>query len=449
VNDQELKQLTLASAAKRISRRELSPVEVTEAVLDRIERLNKRMRAFITVTDERALEGARAAEREIAGGHRPPLQGVPISIKDLFDTKGIRTTAGSKVFADRVPEQDADVVMSLYGAGAVLVGKTNLHEFAYGVTSINPHYGTARNPWDPQRITGGSSGGSATAVALALGFGSLGTDTGGSIRIPASLCGIVGLKPTYGLVSLSGVIPLAPSLDHAGPMAQTVEDAAILLSLITGGRVRYADALTGNVKGIRIGIPQSYFYEYLDREVDAAIRAAITNLGNLGADIVDVDFSSAALQKDIFVQVATPEAYSYHEQYLQRHGAAYGSDVRTRLEAARTMLSVDYLRAQRGRLTMKEECETIFKTADVIVTPTTAVAAPRIDGEIAVDLLNRCTRPFNLTGLPTVSVPCGFTSEGLPVGMQITGRPFDESTVLRVAHAYEQNAGWFHRRPAI
>ncbi|HYR91062.1 MAG TPA: amidase [Terriglobia bacterium] len=448
MNDQELRQLTLASVAKQISLRELSPVEVTEAVLARIERLNQRMGAFITVTGERALERARAVEREIAGGHKRPLLGIPISIKDLFDTKGIKTTAGSKVFSDRVPEADADVVTMLYEAGAVLVGKTNLHEFAYGVTSINPHYGTARNPWDPQRIAGGSSGGSAAAVALALGFGSLGTDTGGSIRIPASLCGIVGLKPTYGLVSLNGVIPLAPSFDHAGPMAQTVEDVAILLSVITGNRVRYADALTGNIKGIRLGIPQNYFYEHLDPEVDAAVRSAITRLGNLGADIVEVDFSSASLQKDIFVQVATPEAYSYHEQYLQSHGAAYGSDVRTRLEAARTMLSVDYLRAQRARLTMKDECETIFKTTDVIVTPTTAITAPPVDGNVAADLLNRCTRPFNLTGLPTISVPCGFTSGGLPVGLQITGRAFDESTVLRVAHTYEQDAGWFQRRPA-
>jgi aspartyl-tRNA(Asn)/glutamyl-tRNA(Gln) amidotransferase subunit A len=449
VNDQELKQLTLASAAKRISRRELSPVEVTEAVLNRIARLNERMRTFITVTGDWAMERAKGAEREIAGGHRPPLQGVPISVKDLFDTKGIRTTAGSKVFAERVPKEDAAVVTMLNEAGAVLVGKTNLHEFAYGVTSINPHYGATRNPWDPKRIAGGSSGGSAGAVALALGFGSLGTDTGGSIRIPASLCGIVGLKPTNGLVSMSGVIPLAQSLDHAGPMAQTVEDVAILLSVITGGQVKYAEALTGNIKGIRLGIPRNYFYEKLATEVDTTVHAAIKNLGNLGADIVEIDFSSAPQQKDIFVQVATPEAYSYHEQYLQAHSAAYGSDVRTRLEAARTMLTVDYLRAQRARVIMKEECETIFKTADVIVTPTVAITAPRIDADIAVELLNRCTRPFNLTGLPAISIPCGFTSEGLPVGLQIAGRAFDESTVLRVAHAYEQDAGWFQQRPAI
>src|SRR6266850_6427132 len=293
--------MTLADAAKSLARKETSPVELTETVLNRIDTLNEKMRVFITVTRDEALQSARKAEHELAAGHTRPLQGVPVSVKDLYDTQGIRTTAGAKVFADRVPEQDAVAVKMLKDAGAVIVGKTNLHEFAYGVTTINPHYGTARNPWNPDRISGGSSGGSASAVALGLGFGSLGSDTGGSIRIPASLCGIVGLKPTYGRVSLSGVIPLAPSLDHAGPMAQTVEDVAILLSVITGNRVRYADALTGNIKGIRLGIPQNYFYEHLDPEVDAAVRSAITRLGNLGADIVEVDFSSASLQKDIFV----------------------------------------------------------------------------------------------------------------------------------------------------
>ena len=466
MTDSEFKQLTLARVANLIRRRELSPVELTEAILARIDRLNKRIRAFITVTADHALEQARAAEREIGGGHGGPLQGIPISLKDLYDTKGILTTAGAKVFAERVPEEDATVVRKLREAGAVVIGKTNLHEFAFGVTTVNPHYGTARNPWDPERIAGGSSGGSAIAVALALGLGSMGSDTGGSIRIPASLCGIVGLKPTYGRVSLRGMVPLAWSLDHSGPMAQTIEDAAILLGIVAGYDPRdpysqalpspqFTDSLTGDIKDIRIGIPKTYFYERVAPEVDTAVRLALKNLERLGCEILDVDLPSASLQRDIFVQIASPQAYTYHEHYLKTQGDLYGSDVRARIEAGGRMLSIGYLRAQRAQLIMKQECETIFKTVDVIVTPTVPIPPPRIDrlqqsggvdSETAVDSLTRFTRVFNIVGLPAVSIPCGFTPEGLPIGMQICGKAFDESTVLRVAHAYEQDARWFERR---
>ncbi|PYS56229.1 MAG: Asp-tRNA(Asn)/Glu-tRNA(Gln) amidotransferase subunit GatA [Acidobacteria bacterium] len=469
MTDSEFKQLTLARVANLIRRRELSPVELTEAILARIDRLNDRMRAFITVTADHALEQARAAEREIGGGHGGPLQGIPISLKDLYDTKGILTTAGAKVFAQRVPEEDAAVVSKLREAGAVVVGKTNLHEFAFGVTTINPHYGTARNPWDPERIAGGSSGGSAIAVALALGFGSMGSDTGGSIRIPASLCGIVGLKPTYGRVSLRGVIPLAWSLDHSGPMVQTVEDAAILLGIVAGYDPgdpysqaipvpHYTDSLTGEIKHLRIGIPKTYFYERVAPEVDAAVRAALKNLERLGCEMVQVDLPSASQQRDIFLQIALPQAYTYHEQYLKAQADLYGSDVRARIEAGASMRSIDYVRAERAQLFMKQECEAIFKMADVIVTPTVPIPPPRIDGlqqpwgadsEIAVDSLTRFTRVFNIVGLPAISIPCGFTPEGLPIGMQICGKAFDESTVLRVAYAYEQETRWFERRPPI
>jgi aspartyl-tRNA(Asn)/glutamyl-tRNA(Gln) amidotransferase subunit A len=469
--------MTLATAVKLIARKEISPVELTRTLLDEIDKVNDRMRIFITVMRDEALEAARVLEQEIAGGSRSacatarslnnrlPLHGIPVSVKDLYDTAGIRTTAGAKIFEDRVPEEDAVAVRMLKNAGAVIIGKTNLHEFAYGVTTINPHYGTARNPWDPDRIPGGSSGGSASAVALGLGLGSLGTDTGGSIRIPASLCGIVGLKPTYGRVSLRGVVPLSWSLDHAGPMARTVEDAAILLQTIDGRAAKNplgslaADVSDANdIKGIRIGIPRTYFYDQIAPEVGDAVRGALRNLERLGARLLEVDLPSTATTRGVWLQIASPEVYSYHEPYLKDRAHLYGADIRARIEAGRVLLSIDYVRAQRIRTLLKRECKNVFQIADVIVTPTTPIAAPRIDEvdrpwsggpEKAAAALTRFTRFFNLVGLPAISIPCGFTSGGLPIGMQIVGKAFDESTVLRVAHAYEQDAKWFERQPRV
>jgi aspartyl-tRNA(Asn)/glutamyl-tRNA(Gln) amidotransferase subunit A len=421
-----------------------------ESVIERIERLNPEMRAFITVIKDQQA-------------------GIPVSVKDLYDTKGIRTTAGSRVFAERVPNEDATAVRKLKEAGAAVIGKTNLHEFAFGLTSVNPHYGTVRNPWDKERICGGSSGGSACAVALGMGSGSLGSDTGGSIRIPASLCGIVGLKPTYGRVSVHGVIPLCWSMDHAGPMAQTVEEAAVLLSAIAGHDAadpysrnvpvpRYTDALTGDITGVRIGIPKTYFYEGLAPEVDGAVRAALKSLENLGAQMIPVELPYVDIHRAVWLNIASPEAYSFHEPLLKAHAAWYGADVRERLEAGRTLLSIDYVRAQRTRTMMKRECQKTFESVDVIVTPTVPIPAPRIDElhkpwgsgtETAAASLARFTRYFNVVGLPAISVPCGFTAGGLPIGLQIAGKAFDESTVLQVAHAYEQDAKWFERRPAM
>jgi aspartyl-tRNA(Asn)/glutamyl-tRNA(Gln) amidotransferase subunit A len=458
MTDTELNALTVAHATQLIARKKISPRELIEAVMSRIERLNPDVRAFITVM-----------KPEIPDDHKPPLFGVPISVKDLYDTEGIRTTAGSKVYADRTPSEDATAIAKLKLGGAVIVGKANLHEFAYGVTTINPHYGTARNPWNRSRICGGSSGGSASAVALGLGLASLGTDTGGSIRIPAALCGIVGLKPTYGRVSLRGVIPLSWSLDHAGPMTRTVEDAAILMEIIAGydsldpycrdrSVPRYTEALTGDIKGTRVGIPDHYFYEEVSSSVDSAIHAALHRLEKLGAEIIHVDMPQTATHRAVWSQIASPEAYSYHEVHLQRHAALYGSDVRGRLEAGSVLLSIDYVRAQRVRTLMKDACKKLFEKVDVIVTPTTPIAAPRIEDvlapwgssdETAAASLTRFTRYFNIVGLPAISVPCGFTDEGLPIGMQIAGKAFDESMVLRVAHAYEQDARWFERRPEL
>jgi aspartyl-tRNA(Asn)/glutamyl-tRNA(Gln) amidotransferase subunit A len=448
--DADLQQLTLAGAARMIAEGKLSPEELTADMLSRIERLNPEFHAFITIMKPR-------------GAIPPsgPLRGIPISVKDLFDTRGVRTTGGSKIFADRIPGEDATAVARLTHAGAVIIGKTNLHEFAYGVTTVNPHYGAARNPWDRERITGGSSGGSAGAVALGMGLASLGTDTGGSVRIPAALCGIVGLKPTYGRVSLNGIIPLAWSLDHAGPMTRTVEDAAILLEVIAGHDTRdpysrdadvprYTEALNRDIKGLRLGIPGNYFFDQLAPAVDTTIGAALREFQRLGAEIIPIEVPGIPYHRAAWLQIASAEAYAYHEHFLRRNAGMYGADVRGRLEAGRQLLSVDYVRAQRARALLKSECSRVFERVDVIVTPTVPVPAPRIaDAQQAAPSLTRFTRYFNLVGLPAISIPCGFTPEGLPVGMQIVGKAFDESMVLGVAHAYEQQTTWRLRRPAM
>jgi aspartyl-tRNA(Asn)/glutamyl-tRNA(Gln) amidotransferase subunit A len=458
MTDNELKKLTLAGAIRLITEKQISSSELTAAVLRRIERLNPEMRAFISVIKAKGLTK-----------QTPLLFGVPISVKDLFDTKGVRTTAGSKIFADRVPEQDATIVTKLKAAGAVIVGKTNMHEFAFGVTTVNPHFGAARNPWHREHITGGSSGGSGSAVALGMGFASVGSDTGGSIRIPASLCGVVGLKPTYGQISLHGVVPLAWSLDHPGPMTRTVEDAAILMETIAGhdpldpfsrdiNISRYTEALLGTVKGLRAGIPKTYFYENLDPVVGEIVQKAVRNLERLGMHVDSIEMPGVETHRAVWLQIATPEAYAYHEHRLQQHRNLYGADVLARLEPGRVLLSIDYVRAQRARTLLKEECKRVFDKVDVVVTPTLPIPAPRIEDvlkpwgrgpEPAVAALGRLTRYFNIVGLPAISVPCGFTPRGLPIGMQIVGKAFDETTVLRVAHAYEQDARWFERIPEI
>ncbi len=434
MTDDELKKLTLAGARRLIQRNEISASELRTSVLDRIDRLNPRVNAFITIVRE-----------------CQDAAGIPVSVKDLYDTKGIRTTAGSRLYENRVPSEDAAAVEQLKAAGLEIVGKTNLHEFAYGVTTINPHFGTARNPWNTECIAGGSSGGSAVATALSMGLASLGSDTGGSIRIPASLCGVVGLKPTYGRVSVRGTVPLSWSLDHAGPIAKTVEDTAILLDIVTGLDGHYEKALTGDVRNLRIGIPRKYFYEQLDSSVADAMEKALATFERLGARIADIDLPGTHFHRGVWLQIASPEAYSYHERNLETHFDSYSPDVRARLEAGRELLSIDYVRAQRARTIMKEECDRVFENTDVIITPTVPITAPAIDNadKAAVAALGRFTRFFNVVGLPAISVPCGFSKEGLPFGMQIAAKAFDEATVLRAAHTYEQDAKWFERLPRL
>ena len=462
--------LTLASAARLIRSKEISPVELIQAVLSRIDRLNPRMAALITVTEREAIAQARAAERAVLRGKGlGALTGIPLSIKDLFDTRGVRTTAGSRVFADRVPAGNAAVVDRLEDAGAVIVGKANLHEFAFGVTSVNPHYGTVRNPWNPDRISGGSSGGSAASVALSMALGSIGSDTGGSVRIPAALCGVVGLKPTFGRVSRYGLFPLSWSLDHVGPLARTVEDAAVMLEVIAGYDPRdphtrknavpsYVRALGQDIQGLRVGVPCSFFFDRLSPQVEAAVRAAVDRLEKLGGRLVEIDLPHAGLQESIFSNIASPEAYSYHEPLLRDRGALYGTDVRGRLEVGRRLLSIDYVRAQRARSLLKDDCKRAFGSADVLVAPAVPVSAPLIE-ETSIDwpdgtepmllALTRCVRLFNIVGLPAMSIPCGFTAEGMPLAFQVVGKAFDEPTVLRVAYAYEQDSGLSRSWPTL
>ncbi len=459
----------ITALARELKRKRVSPVELTRTFLDRIERHNGRLNAYLTVTAEAALRDAAVAEREIAAGrHRGPLHGIPFALKDLFATRGVRTTAASKILADWVPAADATVVARLRDAGAVILGKTHMHEFAYGVSNDNPHYGPARNPWDPERIPGGSSGGSAAALAAGLCAGTLGTDTGGSIRIPSALCGLVGLKPTYGRVSRHGVVPLCWSLDHVGPLARTAADAAAVLQAIAGHDPKdpasaqvpvpdYAAALSHGVKGLALGVPRDFFFDRLDTEVRAAVDAALKALEGLGARLVPVSLPHTRYVPAISFGIQAPEAFAYHEKTLRARAHEYGADVRVRLEVGRYIPAGQYLKAQRARRLVMEDYRQAFRAVQAILTPMVPIAATPIgantvtmDGK-TVDVrgaLTRFARAFNATGLPAATVPCGFTAAGLPIALQVAGRPFDEATVLRVAHAYERAAGWGSRRPA-
>jgi aspartyl-tRNA(Asn)/glutamyl-tRNA(Gln) amidotransferase subunit A len=461
MNADELCWLSLSEQSALVQRRAISPRELTAAILDRIDRVNPRLNAFITVLREQAEREAARAEQELAAGQsRGPLHGLPISLKDLYDTAGVRTTGGAKILADRVPQQDCTVTRRLREAGAVIVGKTNLHEFAFGVTSANPHFGPVRNPWAPDRVPGGSSGGSGAAVAAGMGAASLGSDTGGSIRIPAALCGITGLKPTYGRVSRAGVLPLAWSLDHAGPMTRTVEDAALVLQTIAGydpadpasSRApvpNFRAELQDGIRGLRFGVPRRYFYTELSPDVEGAVEAALAELERLGARRVDTELSYIDYALDAMESIILPEAVSVHLQWLRERRADYGEDVRDRLLAALAIPAVQYVDGQRVRRLIAQGFSEALRQVDVLVTPTTAIPAPPAAGFRDPRLLTRFTAPINLTGLPACAVPCGFSTEGLPLSIQIIGRAFDEATVLRFAWAYEQATEWHRRRPPL
>ena len=405
----------------------------------------------------------------MAGETLGPLHGVPVALKDLYCTRGVKTTGGSRILADWVPSEDATVVSRLADAGAVVLGKLNMHEFAYGPEGLNPHYGTPWNPWDAttHRICGGSSSGSGAAVAAALCAGALGSDTGGSIRIPASLCGISGLKPTYGRVSRAGVLPLAWSLDHVGPMCRTAADCALMLGAMAGYDPRdpttsvlpvpdYMAALTGSVKGLRIGLLGPFFMESAGETERRAVLQAVKTLEGLGASVQEVELQTVKLAAAAASAVVAVEAYAYHETWLRKRPEEYSADVRERLRLGAFVSGADYVNGQRARLLIRDEVDAAFGRLDVLVAPTTPIAAAPVgagDVEIGGERqplrpsLIRFTRPFNVTGHPAASVPCGVTSEGLPIGLQIVGRPFDEATVLRLADAYQRATDWHTRRP--
>jgi aspartyl-tRNA(Asn)/glutamyl-tRNA(Gln) amidotransferase subunit A len=466
----DLTTLTIAEASRLMMAKELSPVELTQAALQRISALNPPLNAFITLLEDRASADAKTAEQEMMSGQRRgPLHGIPIALKDLCATKGVRTTAGSKILRDYIPADDATVTRRLAEAGTVLLGKTHLNEFAYGPDGDNRHYGRVRNPWNLERITGGSSSGSGAALAASLCLGALGSDTGGSIRIPAALCGIAGLKPTYGRVSRYGLTPLSWSLDHAGPMAKTVEDVALLLQAMAGydpkdpGSAQrpvadYAAALGGDVHGLRVGIPREYFFDVLDPEVEAAVRQAIAVLRSLGASLYDVSWPALRYVTLAALIIVLVEATSFHEAWIRTRPQDYSPDIALRLKWGLLLPASAYLKAQRLRTILCREVAQLWRQVDVLVTPATMLVAPH-PSETQVRLgdrqmstreaILRLMRPFNLTGLPAIAIPCGFTSTGLPIGLQIAGRPFDEATVLRVAHAYEQQTDWHRRQPSI
>ena len=450
-----------------LRRRQVSAVELTRSFLARIERVDKHINSYITVTADAALRDARRLDR--LRSRRGVLHGLPLAVKDLFATQGVRTTAGSKILANWVPRFDATVVARLRAAGAILLGKLNMHEFAYGTTTNNPHYGPTRNPWNLDCVPGGSSGGSGAAVAAGLCAAALGTDTGGSIRIPAAACGVVGLKPTYGRVSRCGVVPLSWSLDHVGPLTKTVEDAALLLTVLAGvdandptcssRRVdNYRAALRRSVRGLKLGVPREYFFDLLDDGVRAAFDAALDTFKRLGMRVQPVSIPSVAQSQAAELAIMMPEATAYHARHLASRATDYGADVRTFLEMGRLVPATTMVAAQRLRARLAAECVQAFERVDAIIVPSLPVGAPRIADNfiqiagVSVDAataLSHNMMPFNLSGLPVVAVPCGRSAAGLPIGLQVAGRAFDEATVLRIAHAYERATDWHTLRPPL
>lgn len=467
-SEAELTFLSIDEAARLLRRKEISPVDLVEESLARIERGNPGINAFLTVLAESARRQARVAERELRrGAAKSPLHGIPIALKDNFYTRGVRTTAGSKILAEFIPNEDSEVAARLAAAGAILLGKTNMHEFAYGITSENPHYGPVHNPWALDRISGGSSGGSAAAVAAGMCFAATGTDTGGSIRVPASLCGIVGLKPTYGLVSVGGTIPLAPHFDHVGPLARSVTDACILLESMAGKYPRGSArpnhrTLRGNrPRRIRIGWPKAYYFERVDTDVRRLVeRAAQTLAKTLNARVVEVPLARLNDEVESATSVIVAEASYYHESqgYFPARAAEYGDDVRGHLEWGARLPAVDYMRGLAAKQVVESEFDVAFEKVDVIVAPATPIPAPRIgDTDIRVEgerettvraELLRMTRPANISGHPAISIPCGFTPAGLPVGLQLIGAKWGEAKLLSVASAYEDATEWHARHPA-
>lgn len=459
-------ELSITDAATRIGNRELSPVELVQSALDRIDEVEPRLNAFVVTTGEQALEAAQQAEKEIAdGGYRGPLHGIPVGIKDLYDVAGVPTTSSSAVRSDYLPTEDAVSVAMLRAAGAVIVGKTHTHEFAYGVTTPK-----TRNPWDTDHVPGGSSGGSGAAVASGEALMAMGSDTAGSIRIPASICGTVGLKPTYGRISRTGVTSLSWSLDHIGPLTRSVRDAGLVLNALAGFDARdpatvkepipdYTAGIDGGVAGLTLGVPTNYFFDDIDPEVDTAVRQAISVLEAQGARLREVEIPYAQQMMAVEFGLCVPEASAYHQSMLRERSEHYTDDVRVLLEAGELVLATQYLKALRVRTLVKEAFQRAFDGLDAILCPTLPATAARVNQDTftfpsgaqrsVTDAYVGHSAPANVTGLPGLSVPCGFDAVGLPIGLQIIGRPFDEAAVLRIGQAYETATDWNDRRPPL
>jgi aspartyl-tRNA(Asn)/glutamyl-tRNA(Gln) amidotransferase subunit A len=462
--------LDITELAPRLRSKEISPVEVTHAYLERIERLNPLLNTYIRVMADQTRNAARQAEKEIGGGrYSGPLHGVPIGIKDLFDVAGVPNTMGSKILHDNIPASDATLVTRLKAAGAIILGKHNLHEFAFGITSENPHYGVVRNPWNTERVPGGSSGGTAAAVAASLCAAGIGSDTGASIRAPASFCGVVGLKPTYGRVSRAGGLPLAWSLDHPGPIARSVADCAVMLQAIAGSDPAdtatvdepvpdYSAGLGLGVQNLRVGVPREYFFEIIEPDVEQAVMAAIARLEALGARVEEVSLPHVAHSQVAGNVIMSTEAASWHATWLAERASDYGHDVRARIRGGLLVRAVEYLSSQKIRSLVQQDFAAAFQRVDVVVGPSVPIVAPPIGRTfepggplnlVPRAIANRATVPCNLSGMPAISVPCGFAVDGLPVGLQIMGPAFAEALVLRVAAAYEGATEWRTRRPEL
>jgi Asp-tRNA(Asn)/Glu-tRNA(Gln) amidotransferase A subunit family amidase len=445
---------TIVARGEALRSRKISPVELTRACLKRIEKLHPVLNAFITVTADQALVQARTAEKEILRGDwRGPLHGIPIGLKDLIDTAGTPTTAASHLYKTRIPTQSAEVVLKLERAGAIFLGKQNLHEFAYGGSSMISAFGEVHNPTNPDYIAGGSSGGSAAAVSAGLGYGAIGTDTAGSIREPAALCGVVGLKPTYGRVSARGVIPLSESLDHVGPIAANVADITVMLRAISDGDglppADFLEAWSRSTTKLRVGVPRSFFYEELHPEVARAVEKSLLAIAALGAEIREISLTP---DNDRTVQAA--ESYAFHAEAVAKTPELYQPETLRRIRTGEKISQEDYRRKRAELEEERKKIRSIFETVDLIVTPTTPIPAPKIaELKENPDLLRprelvllRNTRPFNIWGVPTISIPCGLTGSGLPIGLQIAGPPGREDILLQFAHRCEGAIGWTEMR---
>ena len=458
--------LTMREAGQLMRSGQLSPVELLRDCLERIDATDDRLHSFVTLMADEAMVQARTAEAEmLQGNYRGPMHGIPFALKDLYDTAGTRTTSGSYVDLERVPTVDATTTARLKEAGGVLVGKLAMHEFALGGPDWSTPFEPARNPWNLDHITGGSSSGTGSAVASGQVMGGLGSCTGGSIRGPASYCGIVGIKPTYGRVSRSGVVTLSWSQDHAGPMTWTVEDSAYMLQAMAGHDPKdptssaapvpdYSASLREDIKGVTVGLPRHYFFDpdpSVNPEVVAVVERAVSELESLGANVRDVSLPSLDWVRAANSVIMVCEAYAYHEPNLKTMPEKFGDIVRSRFRTGGLLTAADYLQAQRVRTWARREFADVMKAVDFLVTPTMTTPAPAFEGYDPTSTVRgrSFTAPFNVTGLPAISVPCGFTEDGLPVGMQIAGKPFDEPGCFQVAYTYQQHAGWYKTRPNI